>query len=176
MVASLLQDDLVQELNMLFAEDIFKNPKNERQALKAFPQALPIPEAGRMPEGDMDPVLIEEGLGLSDQLSEDQLFPYAIVRVEDGEIAGAEADQQINITLLFGSWDNDRNNQGNKDILHMIQKVYERFSKNPILAGRYECLGRMKWATQDENSWPYFFGGMELQFSTIAIRREDKYI
>lgn len=176
MVASLLQDALVHELDQLFAGDIFKNPRNEGQKLKAYSQWLPVPDAAKMSEEDIDPALIEEGLGITNQISESQFFPYVIVRVEGGEIEEAEASQKIDVTLLFGSWDDNRDNQGNKTILHMIQKVYERFSKNPILDNEYECLGKMKWVVQDEDSWPYYFGGMELKFETIAIRREDMYI
>lgn len=172
MVAELLQDDLCEELNRLFEQDIFKNPYNERQKLTAYPQDLPIPDTADIQDNtEID----EEGLGLSisDRDKDDQFFPYVIVRAEEGSIKEAEADQEVNITLLFGAWDDDKKNQGHRHILHMIQKVYERFAKFPILADRYECELPIEWATQDEPSWPYFFGGMNLKFRLLGIRRED---
>ena len=60
-------------------------------------------------------------------------------------------------------------------MMNIIQKIYERFAKNAILAKKYECTMPIEWALQDEESFPYFFGGMALQFETIRIRREDPY-
>ena len=77
--------------------------------------------------------------------------------------------------MIIGVIDRDFNNQGHKDVLNIIQKIYERFAKNAILAQKYECVMPIEWALQDEESFPYFFGGMALNFETIPIRREDPY-
>jgi hypothetical protein len=181
MVADYLQQDLVDELKRLFDGALFRTPgepdesgKPKMAPLRVFPQALPIPEPANPPDGDLDPELIEEGLGLSD-LNADP-YPYIIVRVESGSIKEIGGEQTVKATLLFGAFDDSYTNQGHRDVLHMIQKIYERFSKNAILAAKYENVMPINWALQDEESYPYYFGGMELFFNTLPIGREDPYV
>lgn len=204
MVAQFLQDDLVEELKEIFKNDLFKNPKfkpaevSEKETatqeernewnpidqagnpkyikLNIFSQSLPVPDPATPPEEDVSPEIIEEGLAASELENPEDPFPYAIVRLTDGKIEQIDANQTVTILIIFGVYDLSRNNQGHKDILHMIQKVEERFGKNAILADRYECVMPINWALQDEDSYPYFVGGLTLNFETLGMRREDDLI
>lgn len=178
MVATFLQDDLVEELKEIFKDFRLKNPMGELSEINVFPQELPVPAPATPPEeSEADPMLLEEGLaGETDPVGAEDPYPYAIVRIEDGEIRTIDGEQTITLLIILGAYDNSLKNQGHKDILNMIQKIYERFAKNAILAGKYECLHPMQWSLQEEGSYPYFIGGMALSFSVAAIRREDPYI
>lgn len=183
MVADYLQQALVEDLKQLFDGALFRAPgepeepgKPKLAPLKVFSQSLPIPKPAEMPEEDLDPELIEEGLSLSDIKNVEDPYPYIIVRVQQGTITQIAGEQTVKAYLLFGAFDDSYENQGHKDVLHMIQKIYERFSKNAILANKYECTMPIEWALQDEESYPYFFGGMELNFYTAPIGREDPYV
>lgn len=172
MIATYLQDDLAEELRRIFKEFRLKDPKGEYSELHIFEQALPVPVAQDIPE-DVTDFDLEEGI-YDAQATEDP-YPYIIVRVEQGKIEVIDQEQTVEVNLVIGIIDRDYNNQGHKDILNIIQKIYERFAKNAILAGKYECTHPIEWALQDEESYPYFFGGMALQFETVPIRREDPY-
>ena len=113
--------------------------------------------------------------GIYDAIAKEDPYPYIIVRVEQGKIEGIDQEQTVFVNLIIGVIDRGYENQGHKDVLNIIQKIYERFAKNAILAKKYECTMPIEWALQDEESFPYFFGGMALQFETIRIRREDPY-
>ncbi len=175
MVATFLQDDLVKELRKIFEDFPLKSPKGGLSKVSVFSQYLPVPKPSMPPLEDLDPVLVEEGLAASNVAAEPQPCPYIIVRVEDGKIDTIEGDQTIEVYLLIGVYDDDLNNQGYKDVLNIIQKIYERFSKNPILSRMYECVMPIEWAMQEEESYPYYVGGMSLNFITCPIRREDPY-
>ena len=204
MVAQYLQDDLVTELKEIFKSDLFKNPKykpgepGEEDAatqearnewnptdatgnpkyikLNVFEQSLPVPEPVTPPEGDVDPEVIEEGLAASELENPEDPFPYAIVRLTDGKIEQIDQNQTVTVLVIFGVYNKAYDNQGHKDILHMIQKVEERFGKNAVLANKYECVMPINWALQDEDSYPFFVGGLTLSFETLGIRREDDLI
>ena len=79
------------------------------------------------------------------------------------------------ILLNFGVYDPDKSNNGYLDILHMIETIRQRFFKNPILNHRYECESKMEWALQDEESYPYNFGSLSMNFLTAPIEREDEW-
>lgn len=175
MVAKFLQSDLAAELREVFANTRLKNPRGELSPINIFEQELPIPGPVTPPEGDYDPELIEDDVGLSDLENQEDPYPYAIVRVSDGEITQIDGGQTVQVLIIFGVIDRDLENQGHKGVLNLIQKVYERFSKNAILAAKYECVMPISWALQDEPSFPYFIGGMTLNFLTHPIRREDPY-
>ena len=57
----------------------------------------------------------------------------------------------------------------------IITKIYERFAKMPVLNGKYTIQYPILWAIQDEESYPYYYGGMSLLFETAAVRREHPY-
>lgn len=175
MVATYLQDELIEELKRIFNHFRLKNPNGELSQINIYSQDLPIPKPANPPDGDLDPELVEEGLGLSDITNDEDPYPYIIVRVNDGEITAIDGDQKVGVFLILGVTDPNLDNQGHKDVLNMIQKIYERFAKNAILANQYELVMPINWALQDEASYPYFIGGMTLNFITHPIRREDQY-
>lgn len=170
MIAAFLQDDLAAELESLFEHFRLPDPNGESVAPKIYLQNLPVPEAQEIPFTVTDEELEE---GIYDAVAIDAYFPYIIVRVESGVIENPSGDQTVTVNLLIGTISRTHDNQGHRDILNIIQKIYERFSKNAILANEYECLHPIEWALQDEESFPYYFGGMALKFATLAIVRED---
>ena len=172
MIATFLQDDLAADLADIFKHFRLKNPQGETVGLNIFKQSLPIPTAKDIPDTVTDEELEE---GKYNAEAEEDPYPYIIVRVEQGTIDKIDQEQAVIVNLIIGVIDRDYNNQGHKDVLNIIQKVYERFAKNAILAKKYECVMPITWALQDEESFPYFFGGMALTFETIPIRREDPF-
>ena len=175
MVATLLQDALVEELKIIFKDLRYKNPQGELSEINVFPQALPIPAPATPPEEEA-PEYLEEGLGVTDPVKVEDPYPYAIVRIEDGKIEDIDGDQAVTVLIILGAYNDDLKNQGHKDILNMIQRIYERFAKNAILAKKYECVHPITWTLQEEESYPYFIGGVALSFNTLKIRREDPYV
>ena len=173
MIATFVQDDLRDELSKIFAHFRLRGPDGEVSQIKIFEQSLPVPEAQDIPDTVTDEELEE---GTYDAKAKYAQFPYIIVRIIDGEILNIDAEQSVDIQLLIGVVDRSHDNQGHKDVLNIIQKIYERFSKNPILAHKYECMMPIQWALQEEESFPFFFGGMALRFETAPITREDTNI
>lgn len=174
MVATFLQDDLVEELKIIFKDLRYKNPKGELSEINVFSQSLPIPGPAEPPEEEA-PEYLEEGLGVTDPVKAEDPYPYAIVRIGEGEIKSIDGKQTVTVLVILGAYNDDLKNQGHKEILNMIQRVYERFAKNAILAGKYEMTHPIIWSLQEEESYPYFIGGIALTFETLEIRREDPY-
>lgn len=172
MIAAFLQDDLAEDLKQLFAHFRLEDPDGNRRAINVYKQSLPIPEAEEIPDTVTDEELEE---GIYDAKAKEAPFPYILVRLEQGRIEVIDHEQTVTVNLIIGVIDRNHNNQGHKDVLNVMQKIYERFAKNAILAQKYECVMPIDWALQEEESFPYFFGGMALRFETAPIRREDPY-
>lgn len=170
MTATFLQDDLVDELKELLKDFKLKDPEGNESSINVFKQFLPIPERKKPEEYSQEE--LEEGL-VDTEIEEDP-YPYIIVRLEQGTIDAPSAEQEIIVNLIIGVIDRSLENQGHKDVLNIIHDIYNRFAINPVLAHKYECTTPINWALQEEESFPYFIGGMALRFLTIPIRREDK--
>lgn len=162
-----LQDDLVAELKELFQPFLYKVPMDledldtedgeaaastKRVPLNVYSQALPVQQS----DEEEDPV------------------PYLIVRLSSGEDHGGESSfNTVKLVIIIGIWDDALDNQGHRDVLNIIQKIYERFSKNPCLNHRSVYTGEFNWAAQEDGYFPYFFGACSMSFNIAAIRRED---
>ena len=119
-----LQDDLVDELKQLFepfaykapldiedfddeTEEATEQPHYKRVPLNVYAQALPVQES----DEDADPV------------------PYLIVRLSSGNDPGGESSfNTVKLVIIIGIWDDDLSNQGHRDVLNIIQKIYKKES------------------------------------------------
>ena len=157
MTAGNLQKELMKDIGGIFEKDLFKDSLGKYGSLNIYAQNLPI----REDEDSPDPV------------------PYIIVRILDGKIKGWVEAQEVQVMLLLGCFDDNLNNDGHETLLELIQKISERFLKNPILANQFVFLNDeqhpFEWALQEEESFPYYFGAISMTFKTAAIRMEDKY-
>lgn len=153
MTAAVLQEKLCDEISLIFADDCFSDSSGERVKMNVFEQELPIRES----DEDADPV------------------PYIIVRVEQGTTKSGNDAQEVLVTILIGYFDDNLKHNGHKGVLGIIQKIHERFEKNPMLAHMFIFQDPFDWALQDEDSYPYYFGAISMTFRTAAIRKEDRY-
>ncbi|KXB60616.1 hypothetical protein [Lachnoanaerobaculum saburreum] len=152
-----LQKELMKDIGNIFEKDLFKDSLGKYVSLNIYAQNLPIREDEDAP----DPV------------------PYILVRVLDGKVKGWVEAQEVQVMLILGCFDDNINNDGHEILLELIQKIEERFLKNPILSKQFMFLNDeqhpFEWALQEEESFPYVFGAISMSFRIPTIRKEDKY-
>lgn len=150
MNAILLQDALVSDLNKLFQNRRYKTPDGQTAAVSVFAQNLPKRES----EEDEDP------------------FPYIVARLDSGDIESQTDAYKVAVILLVGVYDDDKSNQGHKTVLEIMEAIQRHYEEIPLLDGRYVFTDPFHWALQDEESYPYFFGGVQISFNAPAPRRK----
>jgi hypothetical protein len=112
----------------------------------------------------------------SDDEDESQFFPYFIVKMSDGKSENDDEPWTVTTDILFGCHDNSRLANGHRHIMNMIERVADRFAAEPLLCNKYRAEQDMEWALQDEDTYPFFFGGVRIRFSVPKIgRRIPKY-
>lgn len=150
MTPKLLQDALTDELKRLLSAERLYDLTGALKLIAVHEQGLPREQT----EGnDTDPV------------------PYVVVKVENGSASAPDA-RTTSIYLIIAVSDIDPNANGYADVLHIIEKIYERFAKNPCM-GEYRFTGVFNWALVDEDTYPYYFGGVELTFESPRYVLED---
>lgn len=169
--------ELVKEVERITEDMRFQKPGNmgeekESVRLQVFQQALPI--AQREEGGEEDRAETIDYL----EGNEDPVYrcPWAMVKADSGEIRGVNANQSVTVAVCFGIFDDSPENQGHQTILNLIERVYERFARDPILAKSYTCACDFEWALQDEDTYPYYFGAIGMSFEFAGIRRENRFV
>lgn len=154
MTPLMLQDELVEEMKRLLDGYLYKTPVGERVPMNVYPQSIPINET----DDDEDPI------------------PYVIVRLNSGDDPGTrDSNNTVKLVIIIGIWDGNLDAQGHRDVMNIIQKVYERFHTDPNLNNKAVYGGDFHWVMQEDSYYPYFFGACSLNFHIAAIRREDRF-
>ena len=147
MIPTNLQDDLIMRLEKAFEHDLFNAKGGKRSKLSFFTQNLPK-------KTDAD----------------DEFFPFILIKLIDGEQKNQQSDNMTNIAFVIGVYDNDTEQQGYRDITHIINKIVENVKKNPIVGREFELSYPLKWKLHEEETDPYYFGGVEVPFITSQFR------
>lgn len=147
-----LQHALRRELETLFPEECYApaDDSGELRKISVFEQQLPEP-----PE------------------DEDEPAPYIIVRLLKGEIDDPDSPHRVSVVLIICIRDDTEENSGHAAVMNVIDKITHRFLREPLLDRRYEAVLPLNWALQDEDTAPYYIGGVEMSFEIPAVRRED---
>lgn len=156
MTPQILQEELKEVIKEATKNMSFTNPDGEKSGLNIFFQDLPKQET----DEDAEP------------------YPYCIIRLVNGTTNAVNEDKNsVRVLILFGIYDNDVKNKGHITVLSIIQKIAERFSKDNEMK-TFIQNGSIEWAIDDEDAFPYFFGGMDMTFiPTMFTRREiEKYL
>ena len=154
MTALELQKDLAAEVENILKDVITKDVDgNQRSGVTAYRQFLP-----KVTEDDED---------------ETKFFPYAIIRLSEGTTPDDFTPWLVTVDILLGCYDTDVNMGGGDSILIMIRRIIDRFSQEALLSRKFRCESKMDWAVQDEDTYPYFFGGVRLQFNIPKIGRSE---
>ncbi|MEC2131638.1 hypothetical protein P9G84_22190, partial [Brevibacillus centrosporus] len=146
---------LVKEIRALFAGAGFKNSKGEEVELNVYSQFLPAKRTGQ----DTDH------------------FPYAIVRIQEGNIPSLTEAEACNVLIFFGLWDDSLDYQGYKDVLNAITRLKIHLFAKRIIDRRFKIEYPFDWAIdEDEKNHPFYFGGMQTTWSLPPVQQEVHYL
>lgn len=165
---------LVAEIQIIVGDMLFHSPDGGMTSISVHEQTLPIPGRKKPPLENNDAPTID----YQEEAEEEAVFkcPWCVVKLENGSISGINEMQETTFAICFGVFNDSLDNNGHMEIMNLIQRVYERFSVNPILDGQYTCTGTFEWAVQDDDTYPYYFGAILTGFKFQGFRRENKYL
>lgn len=183
MTAYELQKDIAEEVEKILQCMLLKDVKGNEVHLKAYTQALPkrtqnihnheeaISDESIMVDED---IALDEGT-IMDEMLEENPYPYCIVKMDSGELQPAQNTHEVQTTLIFGIFDDDKECQGHQVIMNMIHKIAERFTRNPYLKEKYRMNHEagITWVIDDVDEYPYYFGAMVMKWDTFFVRLED---
>lgn len=150
-----LLDAVVDDLKSVFANDTLTNSQGVKRTVQVYRQDLPFREGtDEEPDEEAPPE------------------PYVLVRLCQGELPAPDTRQKVNVVLTICVMDEDPNRQGYRDALHIVNSILIHYGANNIVGRRYEVQYPIKWATQEDDTHPYYFAAMALPFEAPAIFKE----
>ena len=168
-----LQRMLIKEIERLTEDMDLMDQEGKRAALKGYPQALPvIPVFSAMPLAappEFDETYMDAG-------AEKDPFPYFIVRadaveywMEDKAMGTAN---MARILIPFAVYDEDPALRGYFTLTAIMERVVKRFQSETAL-GPFFCSKKMNLAYQEDDTFPRFFGALEMLWYLPGIEMED---
>lgn len=152
MTAAEFQRELIGEVEKILRDIQTQNTSGELvTGVKGYEQMLPIVE--------------------DDEEDESQFFPYFIVKMGTGKTEDDESPWIVTTDIILGCYDNSAKTNGHRHILNMIQRICDRFAAEPLMNNKYRAEQNMEWALQDEDTHPFYFGGVEIKFNIPKIGR-----
>ena len=157
MTASEFQRELVEEVEKILKDIQTQNTYGEMvTGVKGYEQSLPIVT--------------------DDEEDESQFFPYFIVKMSEGKTEGDDYTWTVTADILLGCHDNSKKANGHRHIMNMIQRICDCFAAEPLMNNKFRAEQDMEWALQDEDTYPFYFGGVRIKFNIPKIgRREPNY-
>lgn len=133
-----LQESLKKEIDHILENVKLKDINEGYVKIKTYNQFLPI--------------------GKTDE----EHFPYVLIRFKDGEDDTSLGNCRLDI--IIGIYDKNTEHKGYKDVLNIIEKIRQRFLKDRVLDNKYTCKFPMRYAVNEEDAYPFYFGGIETEF------------
>lgn len=165
-----LQEALEEDIREMLDGNLFKNPNSGGDAyipVSVYGQNLPLPVAESEAQDGVN-------IDYADDMASDPVYncPWCLVKIDSGTAKGAFGTQEVVVAVCYGIFNDDRQNDGHKDILNLIQKTYERYAKKPVLRKGYRCKQDFEWSVQREDTYPYYFGAISMTFEITGIDLE----
>ena len=168
---NMLIDDLTEQLRTIFTGYELLNKAGVLQQIKVFKQYVPQPEGITFAEKDKT--------GLQNYTSSDyeSNFPCVIVKLID-ETDNEERSlirSTVNVTLLTAVYDEAVECQGYVDVLNIQEKMRLFLLEHRILCERYILNMPLKSRLIDVETWPVYWGEMNLIYTLARPAKGQIY-
>lgn len=154
-----LEDALVEAIAQITSDMRYRsnNETDELAPIRVYCQFIPRNEVGEVIPGEIT------------------AYPAVIVRAKQG--VQAIEYERVTVELIIGCWDNSIEQQGGRDVLQIIERIKHGIRHRDIIRQRFPVRMPLNWQinkraasgpTGDYNSYPYFFGEMQIDFELMT--------
>lgn len=154
MTQEFLQDAIVSDLKRLFAHYSLTNSVGMERVVNIYAHDTPIRQ------GD------DEG-----EDADAPPEPYVLVKTMGGTIE-ENAPHAVELVLVICVQDEDPERQGYRDALHILNEIHRHYATNGIVARRYVLQYPIRWVMPDEDTHPYYYAAIALNFDAPTMVKE----
>ena len=132
----------------------------------------------RSGKGNPIPINIyTQNLPLKGEKDDEKLYPYVCVGFDHSNIENSYDGKEISdIFFVVGVIDREKDNQGWRDVIQMTEKIKQYFFCKGLIQNAFRFSYPIRRMLQQEDSYPYFIGGIEAKCELFIVTEEDKWI
>ncbi|WZL82681.1 hypothetical protein QBE53_06095 [Vallitaleaceae bacterium 9-2] len=149
MIPTELVDEIIEETKKVFQNKQYKKPNGELGALNIYPQDIPYKKGKR----------------------DEDHYPLIVVAIEDGDIV---EENNCNIAVLIGTFDDREDRQGFRDATGIANKIIERFPIRSQMS-KYR-LASMNYRFPAEDTREYCFITLSMTWEVPQYTPTDPLI
>ena len=113
---------------------------------------------------------VKEGKGDESQ------YPYVLACFDEEEIESRDKNLLVSVYFIIGICDREKDKQGFRDVLQIANEIYQHLFRKGIIANAFRPDYPFKIVLQKDDTYPYFFGGIESKWELPVIGEEEKFI
>nr|DAK29081.1 MAG TPA: tail completion protein [Caudoviricetes sp.]DAM71093.1 MAG TPA: tail completion protein [Caudoviricetes sp.] len=146
--------ELEDFLHPILDEMYFESPDGKRVKINIYKQSLPP----KRDDEDITPI------------------PYLTIKVLGGTFPKDYRSDtaKIRVILLIGIMNTEEGYTASRDVLGVMERIRQELLKVGHLK-TFSLCADIDFTMNEEDEYPYSFGGMDLKFRSIDVVREDEY-
>ncbi len=118
-----------------------------------------------------------QNVPLKEGKDDEKTYPYVCVCFDSSDIENLyDGKELLDIYFLIGVIDREKDRQGYRDVLHIIERIKQHFFRKGIIENAFRLGCPIKTALETADIYPYFVGGIEAKCELFTVTEEDKLI
>lgn len=115
------------------------------------------------------PERMNDDFDYSDESDGRNLYPFAVVQIAEGEKEENEDHMSTRMMILIGVHNEKLDAEGYDDVIVVIDAIMNDLNVKPYVDQRFILSGAIKWSLHEENTHPFYFGGIEINLLSASL-------
>lgn len=170
------QRALAKEIAKLTKEMLFEDAASGQaeekieSTMRVYMQNLPIAAWDVKGLGEDE----DDSIEFKSLQTEDALIaaPWCNIKIDNVKTEGPNEEQRVRFAIIMCLYDSGTGRRGHEGLLNIMQRVTERFMKDPLMDHAYRNNSIFKSEIAEEDTHPYYFGVTVTEFYIRGTQRE----
>ena len=130
----------------------------------------------RSAKDNLNPINVyTQNLPVKEGKDDEKMYPYVCICFDDEDIENRDANMNVKVYFIIGIIDRNKDKQGYRDVLHIANHIYQHIFRKGVIAKAFRASYPFRIMIQQDDTYPYFIGGIETQWEMPTFVEEDKY-
>lgn len=117
-----------------------------------------------------------QNLPLKEGKNDEKLYPCVLICFDEEEIDDEDSPMRVFVYFVIGVMDKETDRQGFRDVLQIANLIYQHIFRKGIVARAFSPLRPYRIKLQEDDTYPYYYGAMEMIFEMPVFEMEDVLI
>lgn len=105
------------------------------------------------------------------------VYPFCVVKIDRGKKEANVSNQDSIFNIIIGVKNEALEGEGYDDVMACIQKIWDDFNENPVVAKFHKIKYEIEWALDDndEETHPFYYGVIRLTIESPSMQYTGGY-